>query len=162
LISAIIPTYNRAALITRAVCSALAAIGMGDEVIVVDDGSTDRTRAVLAGFQGRIRIIEAEHAGAGAARNRGIAEAKNPLIAFLDSDDEWLPEHLNLHRAVLSARPDVAFSFANFAVSDADGRRYERYLHRWHNDSRSWDEILGPPVSFSRLGALPADWGDFS
>src|SRR4051812_26283844 len=88
-VSIVIPTYNRAALVGRAIESALRAASPGDEILVVDDGSTDGTEAALASFRDRIRFITAPHRGAGATRNRGIAEAGGDLIAFLDSDDEW-------------------------------------------------------------------------
>src|SRR5437667_2543232 len=99
--SVIIATYNRAHVICRAISSALAAIRPGDEVIVIDDGSVDQTERVIAPYRDRIRYLAVEHRGAGAARNRGIREAKNELIAFLDSDDEWLPGQLELQRSLM-------------------------------------------------------------
>src|SRR5436190_457298 len=103
-VSVVIPTYNRAALVPRAVASAIANTVSGDEIIVVDDGSTDGTREALAPFAKKIRLLEGRHAGAGAARNLGIAEARGDLIAFLDSDDEWLRNKLMLQRALMEAR----------------------------------------------------------
>src|SRR5262245_57694351 len=93
-ISVVIPTYNRAHLIRRAVDSALLQCTERDEVIVVDDGSTDGTTDILTRYAGHVRYLKLPHAGAGHARNAGIAAARNPLIAFLDSDDEWLPGKL--------------------------------------------------------------------
>jgi len=160
-ISTVIPTHNRAALVTRAVASALAASRDGDEILVVDDGSTDDTAAALAPFRGRIRHLPVAHGGAGAARNRGIREARHPLVAFLDSDDEWSPEKLDLQRALMQARPDVAFSFSDFSVEDREGRVRPRYLRQWHEDARSWDEILGAGMPFSSFAALPPGHTDF-
>ncbi len=92
LVSAIIPTYNRAHIICEAVDSALAQTYTNMEVIVVDDGSKDDTLALLKKYGDKIRVVAQPNAGAAAARNRGIAEARGELIAFLDSDDIWLPE----------------------------------------------------------------------
>ncbi|HKQ75658.1 MAG TPA: glycosyltransferase family 2 protein, partial [Blastocatellia bacterium] len=86
-VSVVIPTYNRAKHIVRSLRSVLAAIAPGDEVIVVDDGSTDNTREALEPYRDRIRYVMGPHRGAGAARNCGIAEARHPLVAFNDSDD---------------------------------------------------------------------------
>ena len=160
-VSVVIPTYNRAHLVARAVASALANVSPGDEVIVVDDGSTDDTAAELAAFGDRIRAIQGRHAGAGAARNTGIASARGDLVAFLDSDDEWMPNKLALQRALFEARPDVLFCFSDFAVRNADGPEERRYLIRWHHDPRPWDEILAPGVPYSSLAPLPAGVGDF-
>jgi glycosyltransferase involved in cell wall biosynthesis len=159
-VSAVVPTYNRSGLAGRAVRSALAATSPGDEVIVVDDGSTDDTEAALAPYAGRIRYVRQPHAGAGRARNRGIAEAACPLVAFLDSDDEWMPDALELGRRVLAARPDVLFSCSDFAAERAHGVE-RRNLAAWTRDARSWDEILGPGVPFSSLAALPTGRPDF-
>jgi hypothetical protein len=160
-ISVVIPTYNRAALVTRAVRSAVAATQDGDEIIVVDDASTDRTEEALAPFRDRIRYVRAPHGGAGAARNRGIREAQRPLVAFLDSDDEWTPDKLYLQRAVMKARPDVLFCFSNFGVRHDSATETPRYLYNWSKDARGWDEIMGPGVPFSALAPLPVGRGEF-
>ena len=162
-VSVVIPTYNRARLVCRAIDSALAATAAtGDEIIVVDDGSTDGTEAALAAYRGRIRYVKADHRGAGVARNRGVSEARSPLIAFLDSDDEWMSDKLALQRTLMTRRPDVLFSFSDFAVrEDTDGSEHRFYLSRWHKDARSWGEILGPGTPFSTIGPLPAGRDDF-
>ena len=76
-VSAVIPTYNRAHLVPRAIRSALAALAPGDEVIVVDDGSTDDTATVVTGFGAPVRLLPVPHGGAGAARNAGLAAARH-------------------------------------------------------------------------------------
>src|SRR5215213_4961126 len=98
-ISVVIPTYNRARLLPRAIDSALAACAPGDEIIVADDGSTDGTEAALAPYQSRIRYLPLPHRGAAAARNAGMTAARTPLVALLDSDDEFMPDKLTLQRA---------------------------------------------------------------
>lgn len=91
LVSAIIPTYNRAHIIGEAVESALSQTYPNMEVIIVDDGSKDDTLERLAQFGDRIRVLKQANAGPAAARNTGVGAARGELIAFLDSDDIWLP-----------------------------------------------------------------------
>jgi glycosyltransferase involved in cell wall biosynthesis len=110
LISVVVPSYNRASLIGRTLASVLSQTLPRFELIIVDDGSTDDTLAVLAEFQDpRIAIYQQRrNAGAPAARNAGVAMARSPLVAFQDSDDEWQPELLATHVAAL-AQADVSF-----------------------------------------------------
>lgn len=91
-VTAIIPTYNYGRFVCDAVDSALAQSWPDMEVLVVDDGSTDDTPERLKKYEGRIRVIRQENRGLSAARNTGIREATGEYVAFLDSDDEWLPE----------------------------------------------------------------------
>jgi glycosyltransferase involved in cell wall biosynthesis len=109
LVSTIIPTYNRASLVPEAIDSVLAQTYRHIEIIVIDDGSTDGTLEALKRYGNQIQVISQPNAGPAAARNRGIRAAKGELIAFLDSDDLWLPEKLerqvNLLRRVGEAVP---------------------------------------------------------
>lgn len=93
-VSVIIPTFNRASTIKRAVDSVFSQ-SFGDfELIVVNDGSTDETETVLSGFSNNIKLLKTGNRGVSAARNLGAEEASGKFIAFLDSDDEWLPAKL--------------------------------------------------------------------
>ena len=160
-VSTVIPAFNRAHLIRRALESALPQQQPGDEVLVVDDGSTDDTARVVAAYGDRLRYIRTENRGAGAARNRGIEEARGDLVAFLDSDDEWMPGKLDLARRWMAARPDIMFVFSDFAITNLDGSVGRRFLINWHGDRRSWNEILGPANAYSMTAALPEGWTDF-
>ena len=161
-VSVIIPTYNRSALIVRAVASALAGTEPGDEVLVIDDGSTDDTPSRLAAFGDRIRVIRTKNKGAGAARNRGIAEARCPLIAFLDSDDEWFPDKLYLQRSVMARRTDLVGCFSDFTLTDENGDDHPGWMKHWCDYGQPWDIVLGPAISFSAMAPLPNGRSDFS
>ena len=111
-VSVIIPTYNRRAMLIEAIDSVLAQTARGFELIVIDDGSTDGTNGAgqLARLAETIRFERIDHRGPAAARNRGVALARAPLIAFLDSDDLWSPAKLERQLAFMSANPGCAIS----------------------------------------------------
>lgn len=112
-VSVIIPTYNRADTLVRAVSSALAQTHTDIDVIVVDDGSQDDTAAILAPLADpRLRLVRhATNRGAGAARNTGLAASQSAFVAWLDSDDAWHPNKLATQLAALrAASPDEAVS----------------------------------------------------
>jgi glycosyltransferase involved in cell wall biosynthesis len=106
-VSVVVPTYNRARMLHRSVESVLAQTYEDFELIVVDDGSTDHTRNVANSYDDdRLTYIRhGENQGASAARNTGIEHASGEYIAFLDSDDEWLPRKLERQVAALERRP---------------------------------------------------------
>lgn len=94
-ISVIVPLYNKAPYVRRALDSISRQTFSDFEVIVVDDGSTDEGQALVSAYgDERVRLFAQVNLGPGAARNRGIAEARGELVAFLDADDEWLPDYL--------------------------------------------------------------------
>ena len=108
LVSAVIPTFNRAWALGRAVDSVLAQAYEPLELIVVDDGSTDGTPELLAPLaaQGRLVLIRQPNRGVSAARNAGLGAARGSLLAFLDSDDEWLPGKIEAQADFLGRYPD--------------------------------------------------------
>jgi glycosyltransferase involved in cell wall biosynthesis len=113
-VTVIITTYNRAALVGEAVGSVLAQTRPADQILVIDDGSTDDTAARLAAFEGRITVIAKANGGVSSARNAGIAAATGDWITFLDDDDVWVPERLAiLERDVRDAPPEIAAHLAN-------------------------------------------------
>jgi len=110
-VSVVIPVYNGERYLGEAVESVLAQTYDDFEIIVVDDGSTDGTVSVAEGFGDRVTIVSQERGGAGAARNRGCALARGRFLAFLDADDLWLPNKLEVQRLAFErdAGLDVVF-----------------------------------------------------
>ena len=100
-VTAAITTYNRAPLLTGALESIFAQTRQADEVLVVDDGSTDDTHDVLAKYADRVRVVRRENGGRSAARNTAVQEARGRFLSFLDSDDRWLPDKLEREVPVL-------------------------------------------------------------
>lgn len=115
MITIIIPLYNKEASIATALRGVLAQSYQDFEVVVVDDGSTDGGAAVVEQFDDpRIRFIRQANGGVSAARNRGIAEAHGEHIAFLDADDEWMPEFLEEIAALIAAYPECKARATNY------------------------------------------------
>lgn len=147
-VSAVIPTYNRAHVICDAVDSVLAQSYPHIETIVVDDGSKDDTLARLAQYGDRIRVVSQANAGPAAARNRGIAMAQGELIAFLDSDDLWLPEKTERQVALLArAGESVPCCLSNIMMKWNSGDRasFDIALLKPSNEEGIWlnvDEVL--------------------
>src|SRR6266566_631820 len=114
-VSALIPTYNRREHVQRAIESVLSQTIPPDEIIVVDDGSTDGTREALAHrFGSTVRVVCQENGGVSSSRRRAVREARNDWIAFLDSDDEWTSNrNRRLTEAAKSLPTDVAWLFGD-------------------------------------------------
>jgi len=130
-LSVVIPTYNRARLVVEAVESVLAQQGgVRPEIVVVDDGSTDGTRAALERYTGRILYVHQPNAGVNAARNAGIRASGGDCVAFLDCDDAWLPFKAELQLAVMERLPGAGFAFSNF-FTWRNGERIPDGLGRW-------------------------------
>jgi glycosyltransferase involved in cell wall biosynthesis len=121
-VSVVIPAYNAAWCVRKAIDSVLAQ-DFGDfEMIVVDDGSTDDTASVLASYGDRLRVVSQRNGGLSSARNAGIAAARASLVAFLDADDWWLPGKLTHQLELMHQRPEVGFSSTAARVEAPDGR----------------------------------------
>ncbi|HYB10543.1 MAG TPA: glycosyltransferase family 2 protein [Alphaproteobacteria bacterium] len=138
-VSVVMPVYNRAALVANSLESVLRQDFKNFEIVLVDDGSTDDLGRSLAPYSGGpLRLIRQEaNKGSAAARNRGIRESGGAYIAFLDSDDEWLPGKLTRQVARLDASPrDVAVSITGYILErDRLGRQEIRPLasqRDWH------------------------------
>jgi len=122
--SVVIPLWNKRHTVAATVAGALAQTWGGFELIVVDDGSTDGSMAMLDRFDDpRIRRIGQANSGPGAARNRGMAAARHDWIAFLDADDLWLPDHLAELDRIRLRYPDAGLIGSSFDVRLRDARR---------------------------------------
>ena len=128
LVSVVIPAYNAGWSIERAIESAVSQTYPHWEIIVVNDGSTDNTAAVLQKYRNRIRILTQSNAGLSNARNRGIRSATGEFVAFLDADDYWLPMKLERQIALLRERPEIGFCSTATRVESSNGK----YLSQWN------------------------------
>jgi glycosyltransferase involved in cell wall biosynthesis len=132
LVSVVIPTFNRAATVVRAIESVLQQTYRPIEVIVVDDGSTDGTQEVLKAYGSALVYLRQDNAGPAAARNRGIRESQGGLIAFLDSDDVWLAAKLERQVAVLEgAGPETPCCLCDTLMRTPDGREQSAFAIAW-------------------------------
>ncbi len=124
-VSVIIPTYNRAALLPRALDSVLAQTFTDWEIVLVDDGSTDATPQLAASYAERLGerfiYLPQENRGCCDARNRGIEACFGRFVAFLESDDEFAPTKLERQLALFALRPELGFVYSDFAFIDLDG-----------------------------------------
>lgn len=146
-IAAVIPAYQRERTIERAIRSALEQTRAPDELIVVDDGSTDGTRSIVDTFGSQVVYHYQANQGAAAARNTGIELASSRWIAFLDSDDYWLPHHLErIEAAIHSTRGEAAVYFCNV---EYDRSRPLRHL---------WEAARLPTIERYALQQPPVDW----
>ena len=171
-VSVIIPTYNRARFVPRAVASVLAQTVVEKiEVIVVDDGSTDRTEQVLAPYRDRIRYYKQRNQGVVAARNKGIDVANGTFIALLDSDDSWAPWKIETQLRCFEIRPGLQLLWTNATAVDDEGNfLYEDFAHTYYayqyfRNETLFGEII--PIDVGKgtvpiLASAPLGIGDLS
>jgi glycosyltransferase involved in cell wall biosynthesis len=133
LVSVVMPAYNVAWCIGRAVDSVLSQDYRARELIVVNDGSTDGTRGALDAYGGAIMLIEQENRGMSAARNVAIRHASGTLIAFLDADDRWLPGKLSRQVDLMRRHEEIGFCSTAARVEDGEGNVLN--LWRCHHES---------------------------
>ena len=133
LVSVVIPVFNGAQFVAKAVASVRAQTVNDVEIIVVDDGSVDGTQAVLQGLQQTMGItwVEQDHGGPARSRNRGIEASQGEFIALLDCDDVWLADKLEAQLAVMDRRPEVGVVHTDYESVDEDGRVLERVRARY-------------------------------
>ena len=123
MISVVIPLYNKKKQIAYTLQSVFEQTFQDCEIVVVDDGSTDNSVEEVEKFDdSRIRLIHQTNAGVSAARNRGIEEARGELIAFLDADDEWLPEYLATQYGLYQKYPECSVYACNYEFRDSEGK----------------------------------------
>jgi glycosyltransferase involved in cell wall biosynthesis len=166
-ISVIIPTYNRASLIARAVDSVLSQTLNDFEVIIIDDGSKDNTKEVLQQYEGKIKYIYQNNGGISKARNRGIQESVGKYIAFLDSDDYWAPKKLEVQTKVLDENPRVGIVYARMPIvnehgdilgmkpNGVSGKNFQELLRVWGDLPTS--SVMTRRECFDRVGVFDDD-----
>jgi glycosyltransferase involved in cell wall biosynthesis len=126
-VSAVIPVYNGEHLVSRAIESVLAQTHPVGEILVVDDGSTDSTADIVRRYGGTVRLVEQKNAGVAAARNTGCRLSHSSWIAFLDHDDEWLPQKIERQMAALAKRPEAKLCYTgHFFCADGEPPRVSR------------------------------------
>ncbi|MCC7359780.1 MAG: glycosyltransferase family 2 protein [Anaerolineales bacterium] len=158
-VSVIMAAYNAAPYLAAAVNSVLAQTERAWELIVVDDGSTDDTPAVLARYSDdpRFSVIAQANGGPAAARNRGLEAAQGTLIALLDADDVWRPGYLAAMRAALEADPQAVAAFAGWQYMDASGAPLPQVVIAQAEglaEALSWRNPLVPSGAVIRRAAL--------
>lgn len=121
-IAAVIPVYNGAAFLRKAIESVLAQTSPVDELVILDDGSTDNTRAVALSYGQQVRYLFQGNRGLAAARNAGAAASTCDWVAFLDSDDWWLPEKIAKQRALIESNPEAVLIYSDQWECDPKGR----------------------------------------
>jgi glycosyltransferase involved in cell wall biosynthesis len=119
-VAAVIPAYNVQEYVGRAIESVLGQSRAADEIIVVDDGSTDGTAEVVRAFGDKVTFIQQENAGASVARNAGIKAAESEWIAFLDADDEWLSDKLLMQVEYLQGHEELMWAGGNFFIRSGE------------------------------------------
>jgi len=134
-ISVIIPTYNRSEVLERAIKSVLAQTYKNFELIVVDDGSTDNTSRILTKFGRKIRFFSKLHGGVSSARNFGLEKGEGTWVAFLDSDDYWLPRKLERQMQYIQEHPEILI-----LQTDEKWIRKERFVNpmKKHQKYSGW------------------------
>lgn len=125
-VSVVIPAYNAEQSIRQTIDSVLRQTHQPDEIIVVDDGSTDRTAEIAKTYQ-QVTYIYQTNAGVSAACNTGIENARYHWIAFVDSDDVWLPQKLELQLSLLQRNPDLKWAMCNYYINDH--RRNKKHIN---------------------------------
>ena len=128
-ISVVIPAYNREKTIRTAIQSVLNQTVLPQKIIIIDDCSTDRTVEIVREFcaenQNLCLLEQKKNFGAQAARNRGIQEAKTEWIAFLDSDDEWLPNKLELQKRAIEKNPEYDIYYGDYYIQKRGRKHYK-------------------------------------
>jgi glycosyltransferase involved in cell wall biosynthesis len=156
-VSIILPTFNRADTIMRAVRSVQAQSFQDWELIVVDDGSTDNTAALLAGIDSRVTLISQENHGVTEAKNTGIRAGSGDYFAFLDSDDEFMPHHLELCVAFLETFKEEQF----VSTEDLEDFGHGRVVNHYRVETSDWYPKKAALIGSHGLDLPPGETDDY-
>lgn len=161
LVTVVIPTFNRSAIVGRAIESALRQTYRNLECVVVDDGSSDDTRAVVERYGPRVRYLYQENAGVTAARNLAIRNARGEFLAFLDSDDLWRPWRIESQVAALRRHPDAGLAWTDMTAVERSGNeiceRYLRTMYAAHSRVSVEEEMRQVGTLGTLCAAVPAE-----
>lgn len=154
MVSVVIPTYNRAAMLRDAIDSVFAQTYTDHEIVVVDDGSTDGTRAVLDRYGDSIATCHVQRVGPARARNVGMQQARGRYVAYLDSDDLYYPHKLALQVDCLERHPDTVMVYSDFSAFDDAGYWDEFHLRTYHESAyrsalTAYDTLFGERESLA-------------
>lgn len=141
--SVIIPAYNSAATLARALDSVLAQTWPAYDIIVVDDGSTDATADVLADYGEKVRYLRQDNAGVSAARNHGAKMAGGDWLAFLDADDWYYPDRLKWHAEWIARDPTLDFLTGDYEYRDPSGKLISRSMQGKASGRSMLDKAAG-------------------
>jgi glycosyltransferase involved in cell wall biosynthesis len=143
LVSVIVPVYNGQETVCRAIDSVLGQTYREHEIIVVDDGSTDSSVELLREYGRRVQLVQQKHSGVSTARNTGLSASKGEYIAFLDCDDTWIPEKLQLQVEILEKYPSVGLTFGNLELVNQKREKLDSTpLSSNLRHSPSWEDLL--------------------
>jgi glycosyltransferase involved in cell wall biosynthesis len=156
-ISAIITTFNCETYLGQAIESILNQTVAADEIIVVDDGSSDGSAELVRRYGSRVLYLWQSNRGPGAARNLGIRVAQGELLAFLDSDDLWLPRKLELQMAALDRDPDIDLVFGQMVQFRDDEPGVAAGVDEHAQPSPLISCLLARRTAFDRVGPLRTD-----
>lgn len=160
-VSIVIPTYNRQQYVCHAIESALSQTLEDFEVIVVDDGSTDNTKDVIAPYIDKIKYIYTENGGPAHARNVGLKKANGEYISFLDSDDIYYPYKTELQASFLDKFPEIGMVYTEFSGFDDNGYFDEYHLKKYHtaykNGRLTYEDIFLEKISIKNAVLKPGN-----
>jgi glycosyltransferase involved in cell wall biosynthesis len=159
-VSVVIPAYNAERYLAATLESVLAQTYQDFEVIVVDDGSTDGTAELARGFGPPVRVVQQPNSGPSAARNRGVREARSDLVAFIDADDLWMPEKLELQVPRFDEEGRVGLVYTRTQLIDEDGNLLPTPQHEKPRGRVFYDllegNVLGTSTAVVRKACLEA------
>jgi glycosyltransferase involved in cell wall biosynthesis len=171
MISCVVPVWNGERYLAEALDSVLTQTRPPDEIVVVDDGSTDGSADIVHGYGSKLRYVRQTNAGSAAARNRGLAESRGDLVCFLDQDDVWEGQKLEWQMEELAARPhtDICAGHVELfwvAGLEREGRRYRDHARGHRVPGYTAKAMLARRAAFDRVGGFDpaltyadgADW----